>query len=74
LPAGLWQNVATAIETETTLVAQPKATELEYRAIAINLVPENPLSWLRTRGKAGDGPRSNTVVAVLCLASTLSVG
>jgi len=39
--------------------------ELEYRVIAINLVPENPLSWFCNRGKAGDGSPSNTVMAVL---------
>ena len=46
-----WQAVATAIETEATLVAQPRGPELEYRIIAVN--------------KAGDSPPSNTVMAVL---------
>jgi len=53
------------IETESTLVDQPKKTELEYRVIAINLVPENPLSWFCSRGKSGEGLPSNTVMAVL---------
>jgi hypothetical protein len=48
---GAWQDVATAIETESTLVEQPKGKELEYRVLAIN--------------KAGDGSPSNTVMAVL---------
>jgi hypothetical protein len=39
--------------------------ELEYRIIAINLVPENPLSWFCNRGKSGEGSPSNTVMAVL---------
>jgi hypothetical protein len=50
-PDGVWQDVATAIETESTLVDQPKGKELEYRIIAIN--------------KSGDGSPSNTVMAVL---------
>lgn len=50
-PEGLWQDVATAIETEATLVEQPKGAELEYRIIAIN--------------KAGEGQPSNTVMVVL---------
>jgi hypothetical protein len=50
-PEGAWQEVGTAIETEATLVDQPKKTELEYRIIAIN--------------KAGEGQPSNTVMAVL---------
>ena len=50
-PAGPWEQVATAILTEATLVEQPKQTELEYRIIAVN--------------KAGDGPPSNTVEVVL---------
>ena len=50
-PEGAWQDVATAIETESTLVDQPKGIELEYRVIAIN--------------KAGEGSPSNTVMAVL---------
>jgi len=50
-PEGAWQDVATAIETEATLVEQPKGAELEYRIIAIN--------------KSGEGSPSNTVMAVL---------
>ena len=46
-----WQDVATAIETESTLVDQPKGIELEYRVIAVN--------------RAGEGSPSNTVMAVL---------
>ena len=44
-------DVATAIETESTLVDQPKGAELEYRVIAIN--------------KSGEGSASNTVMVVL---------
>jgi hypothetical protein len=51
LPVGAWQEVGTAIETETTLVDQPNGKELEYRVIAIN--------------KSGDGSPSNTVMVVL---------
>jgi len=45
------QDVSTAIETEATLVDQPKGAELEYRVIAIN--------------KSGEGSPSNTVMVVL---------
>jgi len=48
---GSWQNVATAILAEATLVAQPEKTELEYRVVGIN--------------KAGQGQPSNTVGVVL---------
>jgi len=48
---GSWENMATAILTEATLVEQPEKQELEYRIIAIN--------------KAGEGKPSNTVMAVL---------
>jgi len=47
----LRQNVAMAIETESTLVEQSKDAELEYRVIAIN--------------KSGEGQPSNTVIVVL---------
>jgi hypothetical protein len=50
-PEGTWQEVGTAIETESTLVDQPKGAELEYRIIAIN--------------KSGEGSPSNTVMMVL---------
>jgi hypothetical protein len=50
-PAGEWQDVSTAMDSEATLVDQPRGKELEYRAVAIN--------------KAGDGEPSNTVLAVL---------
>jgi hypothetical protein len=46
-----WQDVATAILTEATLVDQPRGMELEFRVIAIN--------------KSGPGPTSNTVTVVL---------
>jgi len=48
---GAWQDVATAIETESTLVDQPRGKGLEYRVIAIN--------------KSGEGSPSNTVMAAL---------
>ncbi len=50
-PAGAWEDVATAVITEATLVEQPKGKELEYRVIAIN--------------KAGEGEPSNTEMVVL---------
>ncbi|MDD5458690.1 MAG: hypothetical protein PHF37_04795 [Phycisphaerae bacterium] len=50
-PAGSWQNVATAIDSEATLVEQPRNTELEYQIIAVN--------------KSGEGEPSNMVLAVL---------
>ena len=50
-PAGAWEDVATAVITEATLVEQPKGKELEYHIIAIN--------------KAGDGEPSNTEMVVL---------
>jgi len=50
-PAGAWEDVATAVITEATLVEQPKTKELEYRIIAIN--------------KAGEGEPSNTEMVVL---------
>ena len=49
--SGNWQDVATAIVTEATLVEQPQKQELEYRIIAVN--------------KAGEGEPSNTVMVVL---------
>jgi len=50
-PEGPWQEVATAVISEATLVEQPKGVELEYNVIAVN--------------KAGDGIESNTVMVVL---------
>lgn len=50
-PAGPWEEVATAVISEATLVEQPKTKELEYRIIAVN--------------KAGDGEPSNTAMVVL---------
>ena len=50
-PAGAWEDVATAVISEATLVEQPKGKELEYRIIAVN--------------KAGEGEPSNTEMVVL---------
>jgi len=50
-PEGPWQEVATAVISEATLVEQPRGKELEYRIIAVN--------------KAGDGEPSNTAMVVL---------
>jgi hypothetical protein len=50
-PAGAWEDVATVVITEATLVEQPKTKALEYRIIALN--------------KAGDGEPSNTAMVVL---------
>ena len=50
-PAGAWEDAATAVTTEATLTAQPKAIELEYQIIAVN--------------KAGEGLGSNTQMVVL---------
>ena len=47
----LCKDVATTIETESTLVKQPKGAELEYRIIAIN--------------KTGKNLPSNTAIVVL---------
>ncbi len=48
---GSWEDVATAMITEVTLVDQPRANELEYQIIAVN--------------RTGDGEPSNTVMVVL---------
>ncbi|MFA6174987.1 MAG: fibronectin type III domain-containing protein [Phycisphaerae bacterium] len=50
-PAGVWEEVATAVISEATLVEQPRSKELEYRVVAVN--------------KSGDGEPSNTVMVVL---------
>jgi len=50
-PAGPWEEVATAVITEATLVEQPRGKEFEYRIVAVN--------------KAGDGEPSNTAMVVL---------
>ena len=50
-PAGPWEEVATAVISEATLVEQPKGKELEYRIVGVN--------------KAGDGEPSNTAMVVL---------
>ena len=50
-PAGPWEDVATAVISEATLVDQPRGAELEYSIVAVN--------------KAGDGEPSNTVMIVL---------
>jgi len=50
-PAGPWEEVATAVISEATLVEQPRGKELEYRIVAIN--------------KAGEGEPSNTAMVVL---------
>ncbi len=50
-PAGAWEDAATAVITEATLVEQPRGKELEYRIIAVN--------------KTGDGEPSNTAMVVL---------
>ena len=47
-PAGAWEEVATAVISEATLVEQPRGKELEYRIIAVN--------------KSGEGEPSNTVM------------
>jgi len=50
-PAGPWEDVATAVITEATLVDQTRGLEFEYRIIAVN--------------KAGEGEASNTVMVVM---------
>lgn len=50
-PAGPWEEVATAVISEATLVEQPRGKELEYRIVGVN--------------KAGDGEPSNTAMVVL---------
>ena len=50
-PAGPWEDAATAVISEATLVEQPRSKELEYRIVGVN--------------KAGDGEPSNTAMVVL---------
>ena len=50
-PEGAWEDVATVVTTEATLVEQPEKIQLEYRVIAVN--------------KSGEGQASNTVMMVL---------
>ncbi|GAH86748.1 unnamed protein product [marine sediment metagenome] len=50
-PAGPWEDAATAVITEATLVEQPRGKELEYSIVAVN--------------KAGEGEPSNTAMVVL---------
>lgn len=50
-PEGSWEDAATAVVSEATLVEQPRGKELEYRIIAVN--------------KAGEGEPSNTAMVVL---------
>jgi len=50
-PDGPWDDVATAVITEITLIDQERGKEWEYRIEAIN--------------KSGEGEPSNTVMAVL---------
>jgi hypothetical protein len=50
-PSGPWTDAGMAIESEITLSGQERGKEWEYRVIAVN--------------KAGEGTRSNTVMAVL---------
>jgi len=50
-PSGDWMIVGMAVECEAALTGQQRGIDCEYRIIAIN--------------KAGEGPPSNTVAAVL---------
>jgi len=50
-PEGPWEDAATAVISEATLVEQPRGKELEYRVIAVN--------------KAGEGEPGNTIMVVL---------
>nr|VFJ71229.1 MAG: Fibronectin type III domain-containing protein [Candidatus Kentron sp. FW] len=50
-PGNEWKSQDTAMSTEITLTGQPRGKELEYCVVAVN--------------KAGEGPESNPVMAVL---------
>jgi hypothetical protein len=50
-PSGPWNDCATAVVCDATLLDQPRGKEYEYRVVAVN--------------KAGEGESSNTVVVVL---------
>nr|VFJ68443.1 MAG: hypothetical protein BECKFW1821B_GA0114236_11445 [Candidatus Kentron sp. FW] len=51
IPGNEWKSQDTAMSTEITLTGQPRGKELEYCVVAMN--------------KAGEGPESNPVMAVL---------
>jgi hypothetical protein len=50
-PEGPWQDVATAVETQVSLIDQPRGTEYEYRVVAAD--------------KADAAAPGNTVIVVL---------
>nr|VFJ68847.1 MAG: Fibronectin type III domain-containing protein [Candidatus Kentron sp. FW] len=51
IPGNEWKSQDTAMSTEITVTGQPRGKELEYCVVAVN--------------KAGEGPESNPVMAVL---------
>jgi len=56
-PAGPWEEVKTAYDSEITLINQERGKEWEYRTCLIASRPSHG-------NKAGAGPASNTVAAV----------